>query len=215
MKKLSYVIMLAFAVYILQGCKHAQKGTNQTADTLHQNAQNVPLRADTGMHGPPQMPDTTPKHYVPHKAIVMKVNSADAKFAQAAAEGNLTEVALSVIALQISTDQKIKAIADTLITGHNKINDELMAIAKTKNVTLPAFIPPDAEKNRQALAKKSGKDFDKAFISAMISGHKNALKLYQDAAKNCSDTDLKAFAAKTQPMIQMHLDAVSKFQPGN
>ena len=210
MKKLSYAIMLAFAVYTLQGCKNAHKGANQNADTLHQTAQNVPLRPDTGMHGPPQMPDTARKAYVPRKPVVMKVNSADAKFAIAAAGGNLDEVALSVIALQMSKDDKIKAIADTLIINHGKINDALMAIAREKNITLPAFISPDAEKKRQALAKKSGKDFDKAYISAMIAGHKNALKLYQDASKNCTDADLKAFAAKTQPMIQMHLDAVSK-----
>jgi len=207
MKKFTNVIMLAFAVYILQGCKNNQKGANQNTDSLHQVALKAP---DTGLHGPPQMPDTTRKHYVPRKPIVMKVDSADAKFAMDATGGNLTEVALSVIALQITTDQKIKAIAGTLITDHNKINDGLIAIAKTKNIPLPAFISPDAEKTREALAKKSGKGFDKAYIKEMIAGHQKALQLYQDAAKNCTDADLKAFAVKTLPMIQMHLDAVSK-----
>jgi putative membrane protein len=209
MKKLSYVIMLAFAVYILQGCNNARKSANQNEDSLHAP---VALRApDTGgPHSAPQTPDTARKPYVAPKPVIIKVNSADAKFAVDAAGDNLSEVALSVIALQITKDQNIKTIADTVIIGHNKINDQLTAIAKSKNVTLPSFISPEVEKNREALAKKSGKDFDKAYINALVSGHQKALKLYKNAAESCTDADLKAFAAKTVPVIQLQLDAISK-----
>jgi putative membrane protein len=203
MKKLNSAIMLAFAVYILQGCTNANKGTDQSADSLHQIANSAP-----------QAPGTGKKQPAPAKPLVMKVDNADATFAVDAARGSLVEIALSVDASRITKDEKIKTFAGTLITGQGKITDEVVAIARTKNVAVPMFISPDAEKNREALEKKSGEDFDKAYISAMIGDYRKALKLYKNAAKNCADTDLKAFAAKTATTIQLYLDAVNKINAG-
>jgi putative membrane protein len=211
MKKLSSAIMLAFAVCILQGCNNAREGANQNADSLHQIAGKVPQTPDTsGTRGALPTPDTGKKHRTRPKPLVMKVDNADAKFAMDATRGSLAEIAMSVDASQITRDEKIKRIADTLITSQGRISDELVAIARAKNVIMPMFISPDMDKKREALKKKSGKDFDKAYISEMITGHQKALKLYKDAAKNCTDADLRAFAAKTVPRIQMYLDAVSK-----
>ena len=66
----------------------------------------------------------------------------------------------------------------------------------------------DAQKTADDLAKKSGKDFDKAYVDAMLDGHKNAVKLFEDASQNCKDADLKAFATKTLPTLKMHLDSI-------
>ena len=60
------------------------------------------------------------------------------------------------------------------------------------------------------LSKKTGKDFDKAYVDAMIDGHKKMLDLMKDEAKDGKDVDLKAFAGKVAPTVQMHLDAINK-----
>jgi len=44
----------------------------------------------------------------------------------------------------------------------------------------------------------------------MIDGHKKTLALMQSEAANGKDADLKAFAAKTAPVVKMHLDAIMK-----
>jgi putative membrane protein len=44
----------------------------------------------------------------------------------------------------------------------------------------------------------------------MIDGHKKTLDLMNGEAKNGADTSLKAFAAKTAPTVQKHLDAINK-----
>jgi putative membrane protein len=97
-----------------------------------------------------------------------------------------------------------------MVTDHGKANDELMAIAKSKNITLPAAVDADHQKKIDGLSKKTGKDFDKAYVDAMIDGHKRTLDLMNDEAKNGKDVDLKAFAVKTAPTVQMHLDAINK-----
>jgi putative membrane protein len=199
MKKLSYAIMIAAAAYSFQSCNNAPKDAKANADSLNKT------KDTTGVT------DTTKKDTMAMKSGgAMAVDADDAKFATAAANGGLAEVALGKLASQKSTNDQVKNFAEMMVKDHSKANDELMAIAKTKNITLPAAPDADHQKKMDDLSKLSGKDFDKAYVDAMVDGHKKTLSLMQDAAKNCKDADLKAFAAKTAPVVQMHLDAINK-----
>jgi putative membrane protein len=55
------------------------------------------------------------------------------------------------------------------------------------------------------LAKLSGADFDKRYISDMISDHKAAIKEFQKEADKGKDSDIKQFASKTLPTLKEHL----------
>jgi putative membrane protein len=189
MKKLSYLFMIALSAYALQGCNGSQKDSKETADSLNKTKDTTKTVAATGG---------------------IAVDKDDAKFATAAANGGMAEVGLGKLALQKSTNAKIKDFANMMVTDHGKANDELKAIAKAKNITLPDSVDADHQKKMADLNAKSGKDFDKAYVDAMVDGHKKTLDLMKDGAKSCKDADLKAFAAKTAPTVQMHLDAIKK-----
>jgi len=189
MKKLSYLLMIAGAAFAFQGCNSAPKDAKQNADSLNKTKDTTTNVSATGG---------------------IAVNSDDAKFATAAANGGLAEVALGKLAAQKTTNAQIKDFANMMITDHGKANDELMAIAKAKNITLPAMPDSAHMKKADELSKMSEPDFNKAYVNAMIDGHKKTLTLMQNEAKNGSDTTLKAFAAKTAPVVQMHLNAINK-----
>ncbi|MGZ3871625.1 MAG: DUF4142 domain-containing protein [Mucilaginibacter sp.] len=189
MKKLSYAIMIAVAAYAFQGCNSGTKDAKENADSLNKTKDTTTNVAATGG---------------------IAVTSDDAKFATDAANGGMAEVALGKLAQQKAVNAQVKNFADMMVTDHTKANDELTAIAKEKNITLPVTVDADHQKKMDDLSKLSGKDFDKAYVDAMVDGHKKTLDLLQNAAKNCSDTTLKAFAAKTAPVVQMHLDAINK-----
>ena len=189
MKKLSYAIMIAIAAYAFQSCNNTPKDAKENADSLNKTKDTTTNAAATGG---------------------IAVNAADSKFATDAANGGLAEVALGKLAQQKATDARVKSFADMMVKDHSKANDELAAIAKAKNITLPAAPDADHQKKLDDLAKLSGKDFDKAYVDAMVDGHKKTLDLMQMAAKDCKDSDLKAFAAKIVPTVQMHLDAINK-----
>jgi putative membrane protein len=191
MKKLSYAIMIAVAAYAFQGCSNTPKDAKENADSLNKTKDTTKNSAATGG---------------------IAVTSDDAKFATDAANGGLAEVALGKLAQTKATNAEVKNFADMMVTDHSKANDELMAIAKTKNITLPAAPDADHQKKLEDLSKLSRKDFDKAYVDAMVDGHKKTLDLMQKAAKNCADADLKAFAAKTAQVVQTHLDAINKIQ---
>jgi putative membrane protein len=189
MKKLSYVFMIAFGVYALSGCNNASKDAKQSADSVNKTKDTTTNTAATGG---------------------IAVTSDDAKFATTAAAGGMAEVEIGKLAAQKSTNDQIKSFANMMVTDHGKANDTLMAIAKTKNITLPTALDADHQKKYDDLSKLSGKDFDKAYVDAMVDGHKKTLTLMQDESKNGKDADLKAFATKIAPTVQMHLDAINK-----
>ncbi len=62
------------------------------------------------------------------------------------------------------------------------------------------------------MKKTTGTDFDKAYVSAMVNDHKETLRLMQEQAKDGKDADLKAFAVKTAPIVQSHLDMINKIE---
>lgn len=180
--------MIALAALAFQACKSNTKDSTSTADSANMTKDTSQNTAATGG---------------------IAVDQDDAKFVTTAANDGMAEVNLGKMAQQKAVSKRVKAFADMMVTDHTKAGDELAAIAKNKNITLPAMPDADAQQKADDLSKKSGKDFDKAYVDAMVEGHKNAVQLFTDASNNCKDADLKAFAIKTLPTLKMHLDSIN------
>jgi putative membrane protein len=139
---------------------------------------------------------------------------ADTAFASKAAISGMAEVALGKMASEKGTDPKVKDFGKMMMMDHGKANAELMGIAKSKNITLPAGVDAEHQAKSDSLSKLSGKDFDKGYVQVMIEGHQKTLALMQSEASGGQDPQLKAFAAKTAPVVQMHLTEITKIQSG-
>lgn len=189
MKKLSYLLMIAAVAVSVEACHGPAKDAKENADSLNKTKDTTSNAMNTGG---------------------IAVTNDDAKFATAAANGGMAEVALGKLALTKTANAKIKDFATMMVADHGKANDELMALAKSKNITLPATVDADHQKKMDDLTKLNGKDFDKAYVDAMVDGHKKTLDLMKEEAKDGKDADLKAFAGKTAPVVQMHLEAINK-----
>ena len=189
MKKITYLFIVAAAAITFQSCNQGAKDAKDSADSLNKTKDTTTNAAATGG---------------------IAVNSDDAKFATTAAVGGMAEVALGKLAASKTSNAAIKDFANMMITDHGQANTDLASIASAKNITLPT--EPDSAHLKKAddLSKLSGKKFDKAYVDAMIDGHKKTLDLMNNEAKNGSDSSLKAFAAKVAPTVQKHLDAINK-----
>jgi len=193
MKKLIYLAAISAVVFTFQACNGGAKDAKDTADSLNKVKDTTSNVMQTGG---------------------IAVDAGDAKFATTAAVGGMAEVALGKLALEKSTNAQVKEFATMMVSDHGKINEELMAIAKMKNITLPMTVDEDHQKKMDELSKKTGADFDKGYVSAMVDGHNSTLKLMNDEAKDGKDVDLKAFAAKTAPMVESHLTMIKKIHDG-
>lgn len=136
----------------------------------------------------------------------LAVSEATASFMTGVADVSMAEVKLGQLAQDKSSNARIKAFGEMMVRDHSKANDELKALAGKKNVTLPAKIGDAHQKKYDDLSKKSGKDFDKAYINAMVDGHEAAVSDFKKQTDN-SDADVKEWVNKTLPTLQMHLDS--------
>lgn len=192
MRKVFCALMLASAIWTLQGCGNAQNDSKENADSV--NAAKDSVNKDSSSAAGP--------------ALTTEFD--DARFATEAANSGMTEVELSKLAQEKATDPQLKSFAAMMVKHHGKANDELMALAKSKNITLPATLNTESQKKHDELAAKTGADFDKAYAQVMVKDHKETVDLFEDGIKNLKDPDLKAFVDKTLPTVKMHLEAIQK-----
>jgi len=196
MKKLSFIMLAVAATWTLQGCNgNTKTDSKASADSVNAHKDSV---ADSSK-------SVT-------KDLVMKVNKGDAKFAVEAANGGMAEVELGKLAQQKATDPQVKDFGSMMVSDHSKANDELKTLAKDKGITLPDSVGEKEQKLMTDLSAKSGKDFDKAYVEAMVKDHKEDIKAFEDAGNTLNDPDLKAFATKTLPTLRKHLTAIQKIQ---
>jgi len=55
------------------------------------------------------------------------------------------------------------------------------------------------------LAKKTGADFDKAYISFMIADHKDDIAEFEKEVQNGKDSEIKNWALNKIPVLKHHL----------
>lgn len=128
-----------------------------------------------------------------------------ASFVQMAAVGGLFEVQSSELATTAGQSAEVKAFAQQMITDHTKANQELQQLAASKNLQVPATLDQKHAATLKELAGKSGEEFDKAYGQAQLRAHRMAVRLFEQGSAGLQDPELKAFATKTLPTLQQHL----------
>jgi putative membrane protein len=137
-------------------------------------------------------------------AAVKSLSAHDREFVDAAAQGGMFELDSSRMALDKNASGQNRAFANMMLEDHEKANRELEKLVREKGGMLP--IAPDAEHRRllDELSKTQGQTFDIAYHDAQVAAHDLAIALFEDAARNCEDPDLRAFAEKTLPTLRKH-----------
>jgi putative membrane protein len=138
-------------------------------------------------------------------ATAAKVSRGDRNFFVTAAEDGMAEVELGKLAQQKGSSEQVKSFGTQMVTDHTKAGDELKALAATKGITLPST-PGKHQKDIDKLAKKSGADFDRDYARHMVDAHRKAVSLFEKTSKSGDDADVKAFAGKTLPTLQQHME---------
>ncbi len=140
---------------------------------------------------------------------------ADRKFIQDAAEAGLFEVEAAQLASSKASSPDVKGFATTLVKDHTNANNELVQLANSKKVELPAA-PPRAKRNDiEKMGKLSGTDFDQRFVREVgIRDHQKDIKDFENASKKVKDPELKAWVDKTLPTLREHLAMAQKLPQG-
>jgi len=127
------------------------------------------------------------------------------KFATNAAQGGMAEVELGRLATQRAGDVSVREFGARMVADHGRANSELKSIAGQKGIQLPTELNSEQKSEMDKLSKMSGAEFDKEYMSAMLKDHETDVKDFDTQAREGNDPEIKAFAGKTLPTLQQHL----------
>lgn len=146
------------------------------------------------------------------------VSNEDRDFVHKAAAAGKKEVEDGKVAAQKASNAQVKSYAKKLVTDHTAANNQLMALAKRKGITIDQATArsgstADAkDQQTEAWMSATGAAFDRGFIESQVKAHQGAISLFEQQAKNGTDTDLKAFAQKQLPGLRNHLKQAQDLQ---
>jgi len=147
------------------------------------------------------------------KSTKDNLSGSDESFFTKAAEAGLAEIEGAKLAQQKASTSEVKDFAARMITDHTKVSEELKALAVKKGVTLPTEPSLIQKGEIKALSLLDDK-FDENYVDRMaVSAHESTITLFKDTVKDSEDADIKAFAQKTLPALESHLDMAKKLHP--
>ena len=128
----------------------------------------------------------------------------EAHFIFAAAAINLKEIQLGELALQKAMMTEVKELGKMMEEAHRKFSTELDVLAKKKMITTPTLPTDEAQNAYIKLSSKSGTDFDTEYCNMVVTGHKAAIRMFEKAYKEFTDTDIKEWITLTLPQLRAH-----------
>jgi len=126
-------------------------------------------------------------------------------FMNDAASGGMMEVELGRYAASHAASDRVKQFGQRMVDDHGKANAELKQVAAQKSVVLPATMNDEHREMVSHLMRLQGPEFDRAYMSAMVEDHEKDVATFREKARSTQDPALKAFAAKTLPTLEEHL----------
>ncbi len=137
-----------------------------------------------------------------------KLSGQDKSFLKDAAEGGNAEVSGSQVALTQSSNADVKTFAQMMVDDHGKAGTELKGLAEQKGVKVSDTPTTVKKAEVKMLSERKGSGFDQHYADSIgVKAHHDMIKLFQKEADKGTDPDVKAWAAKTLPALQHHLEA--------
>ena len=175
---------------ILLACNNEAKDSVEKADSINE------VKQDSSVTNP--------------QAIVTDEESTS--FLVKAANNGMAEVHLGELAQQKAMNQRVKDFGAMMKTDHATANDLVAALASERKVTLPVAVGDAQKKDIEDLTKKSGANFDRAYIKTMVRAHRETIDLFEQASDKVKDTGVKVFIDNTLPKLKNHLDSAKAIE---
>lgn len=131
---------------------------------------------------------------------------ADAQFIVKATEISLAEIQLGQLAQKLGSSGHVREMGKMMETDHAKALAEITELAKTKEVTIPSAPTFDAQDAYNKLNAKSSVEFDKAYADKMVTGHQEAIALFEKTCNESTDAEVREWATKMLPVLKLHFE---------
>ncbi|SCL37703.1 Predicted outer membrane protein [Micromonospora rhizosphaerae] len=136
-------------------------------------------------------------------------SSQDTQYLQALHQVNLAEIVMGNLAQQKGQNQQVKDLGKQFVTDHTQLDETVQSTAKQLNVRLPSEPTADEQKVIDRLNNLSGAEFDKAWVTAELNGHVQAIQATQTEISQGSEQSVVQLAQDALPVLQAHIDALT------
>jgi len=130
----------------------------------------------------------------------VKLSEKDKNFIQNAANSGVSQVADGKFAQGRAQSAEVKKVAADMVADYSRYNKELGELGKKKGLNM------DLSAGKARTLRKENYDGD--YLATMESDHQADIKIFEAEAKSGDDADIKAWAAKTLPMLKSNLAMV-------
>jgi len=195
-----FIFVILAAIFLATSCTNARESSSNTGRDRSSLA--TPISNSTAV---PAGSNTSNSNYA-------NTGEKEDDFWTTAADGGMAEVEMAKLAVQKAQNAEVKKFAQMMIADHTKANTELKSIAAKQKIELPKEIGPRNRSTIDELNRLSGADFDNEYVQAMVDDHETDVQLFEDQSKSDDDQAAKAFAAKTLPTLQKHLQAIKAIE---
>jgi putative membrane protein len=130
----------------------------------------------------------------------------DVQFIVNVAGINLNEIQLAQLAQGKSESTDVQNFGKMVETDHQASLKEITAIADKKKIIIPTSLTDDGKNDFKQLTNLSNVDFDKQYTTLMVKEHQDAITLFDKAATESEDPELKKIAIATLPKLHAHLE---------
>ena len=137
------------------------------------------------------------------------LSKADRDFVDKAARAGLAEVAEGQLALKQASSRNVKDFARRMVHDHSEAGDQLKQIALGEGISPPASVSRSDAAQQSKLSRENGAAFDRDYIAAQRTAHKEAVALFAKESKSGTNPALKSFAAQTLPTLEEHYRMVT------
>jgi putative membrane protein len=129
----------------------------------------------------------------------------DQVFVTKALAASRAEVELAELALQKSTDPKVRDFAEKMMRDHTGAQAQLLQSATREGIEKPKSLDARHAAAKAELAALDGPDFDRRYMALMVEDHAETVTLYT-AKHRTGDGDVAAIANRLTTVMQGHLD---------
>ena len=128
----------------------------------------------------------------------------DKMFVRKATEGGFAEVQFGQLAAQKASSEDVKKLGQKLVDDRTQLDANLKPVADDLGVRMPAKLAKTDQEEFDKLKGLSGADFDKEYMSAMVSDHAKALDAFTTEAKDTKDLKFRAVVLKGKTVVAAH-----------
>jgi len=140
-----------------------------------------------------------------------KMDLSDANIVSLLAIANQSDIEGGQLAEAKANSREVRSYGTRMISDHASMLRQGNQLSK--QLMLNPVQPPIAqqmqsehEKSMEALKKKSGQEFDRAYIEHEIQMHQKVIRLVEEATQSADNPQLRTLLEQSRPALEEHLE---------